>query len=107
MTEVQNLLDKARENISASELLLKEGYIAIASSRAYYALFYTAEAILSSKRLAFSSHSAVIAASGKEFAKTSLLSPEHHHHLKDAFEIRQVSDYGLANPFPKRAQSNL
>jgi uncharacterized protein (UPF0332 family) len=94
MGEDLGLLNKARENINAAEPLFKEGYIEIASSRAYYAMFYTAEALLSTKGLAFSSHSAVISAFGKEFAKTNLLAQEHHHHLKDAFEIRQVSDYG-------------
>jgi len=94
MNEIQHLLNKAIENIEATELLLKEGYLEIASSRAYYAMFYIAEAILSTKGLAFSSHSAVIAAIGKEYAKTNLLPPEYHHYLKDAFEARQVSDYG-------------
>jgi len=26
---------------------------------------------------------------------TNFLPPEHHHHLKDAFETRQVGDYGV------------
>jgi uncharacterized protein (UPF0332 family) len=43
--------------------------------------------------LAFSSHSAVIAAYGKEYARTGLLNPLHHQHLRDAFQIRQASDY--------------
>jgi len=58
-------------------------------------MFYVAEALLSTKGLSFSSHSAVIAAFGKEFAKTGLISPEHHRHLKDAFETRQIGDYGV------------
>ncbi len=85
---------KARESLSAAELLLQQGYIDIAASRAYYAMFYIAEALLFSKGLAFSSHSAVIAAYGKEFAKTGLLKPEHHRHMQDAFEAREVGDYG-------------
>jgi uncharacterized protein (UPF0332 family) len=95
MNQAPLLLEKASENIHVSELLLKEGHSDIAASRAYYAMFYIAEALLFSKRLAFTSHSSVIAAYGKESAKTKLLSPEFHHYLKDAFETRQVGDYGV------------
>jgi len=94
MSQPQLLLQKARENLEAAELLLQKGHIDIAASRAYYPMFYVAEALLSTKGLSFSSHSAVIAAFGKEFAKTGLIAPEHHWHLKDAFETRQIGDYG-------------
>ena len=94
MSQPQLLLQKARENLEAAKLLLQKGHIDIAASRAYYPMFYVAEALLSTKGLSFSSHSAVIAAFGKEFAKTGLIAPEHHRHLKDAFETRQIGDYG-------------
>jgi uncharacterized protein (UPF0332 family) len=87
------LFQKARDSLSAAQLLLEEGYIDITASRVYYAMFYIAEALLFSKGLAFTSHSAVIAAYGKEFARTGLLNPEHHQHLRDAFQARQVGDY--------------
>jgi uncharacterized protein (UPF0332 family) len=64
------LLEKAKENIKAAELLLSQGFEEISASRAYYAMFYLAEALLHSRDLSFSSHSAVIAAFGKEFLKT-------------------------------------
>jgi uncharacterized protein (UPF0332 family) len=58
-------------------------------------MFYTAQALLLSKGLSFSSHSAVIAAYGKEFAKTKLLDPEFHRLLMDAQDKRNIGDYGM------------
>jgi uncharacterized protein (UPF0332 family) len=37
----------------------------------------------------------VIAAFGREFAKTNLLSPEFHRSLRDGFETRQIGDYSF------------
>jgi uncharacterized protein (UPF0332 family) len=95
MKQVDPLLKKAQENISAAQLLLNEGHEEIAASRAYYAMFYIAEALLFSKGMAFNSHSAVIAGFGREFSKTNLLPPEFHRYLMDAFETRQISDYDI------------
>lgn len=95
MNQQNSYLEKAAQNLVAAELLLQEGFGDIAASRAYYAMFYIAEALLFSKGLAFSSHAAVIAAYGKEFARTGLLRAEHHKHLMDAFQVRQLSDYGV------------
>jgi len=71
MTEAQlDLLAQARESLSAAKLLLANGYPGYAAARAYYSMFYAAEAFLEGDGLAFSSHKAVIAAFGKEFART-------------------------------------
>lgn len=95
MSQTHSLLEKAQVNIEATELLMREGIYDIAASRSYYAMFYTAEALLYSIGLSYSSHSAVIAAYGKEFAKTNLIQPEYHRYLIEAFESRQVADYGI------------
>jgi len=58
-----------------------------------YAMFYVAEALLLSRGLAFSKHSAVIAAFGKEFAKEGVLPAELHAHLREASDARNVADY--------------
>ena len=56
-------------------------------------MFYTAEALLLERGLVFSSHSAVIAAFGRDFAKTGALDPRFHRHLIDAQDLRQTGDY--------------
>ncbi len=88
------LLDKAQENIKAAQLLLDQAFEEISASRAYYAMFYLAEALLLSRAMSFSSHSAVIAAFGKEFSKTGLLDPKFHLYLIKSQELRQSGDYG-------------
>ncbi len=95
--EVQALLDKARENVRAAEVLRREGFDSIAASRAYYAMFYVAEALLLARLgQSFSSHSALIAAFGREFAKTQLLDPHFHRYLIDSYELRQSGDYDVS-----------
>jgi uncharacterized protein (UPF0332 family) len=47
--------------------------------------------------LAYSKHSAVIAAFGREFVGAGLMSPEFHANLRAASEARNISDYQLAS----------
>ena len=63
------LLDKALDTIEGAEGLLDMDKAEIAAGRAYYAMFYVAEALLYERDLQFSQHGQVIAAYGKEFAK--------------------------------------
>lgn len=65
----------------------------MAVSNAYFAMFYTAQAFLEGKGLSFSKHAAVIAAFGREFAKTGELPAELHRFLIDASEDRAEADY--------------
>jgi len=95
MTEdQQELLEEARDSISAARLLLSGGYPGYAASRAYYAMFYIAEAFLEGEGLAFSKHSAVIAAFGQYFAHTGKVPAEFHRFLIEGQDLRQTGDYG-------------
>jgi uncharacterized protein (UPF0332 family) len=87
------LLRKASGRIRSAKILVAEGDYDSAVSRAYYAMFYVAEALLLSKGLAYSKHSAVIAAFGREFAKAGVLPVELHAYLREASEARNVADY--------------
>ena len=94
-SETQALLQKAHESVDAASLLLSEAYWAFAASRAYYAMFYAAQALLLEKGLSFSSHSAVIAAFGKEFAKSGVLDARFHRYLLDGQDLRNAGDYDV------------
>lgn len=48
-TDTRKLLEKARRAIQAAVTLLQHGDADFAAGRAYYAMFYTAEALLSEK----------------------------------------------------------
>jgi uncharacterized protein (UPF0332 family) len=92
--EQRDLVDTAKDSIEAASLLLVGGFPGYAAARAYYAMFYLAEAFLEGEGLSFSKHSAVISAFGKHFAVTGRVPAEFHGHLIKAFEIRQAGDYG-------------
>jgi len=89
----RELLAKARRSVKAARSLLEEGHIDFAVSRAYYGMFYAAEAMLLAKGLAFSRHQGVVGAFGREFAKTGEVDKEHHARLVQAFQRRQLADY--------------
>jgi len=91
--EILSLLEKARRSIKASKVLFSEGDYDFAISRAYYAMFYCAEAVLLTKELRFKKHSGVIAMFGKEFVKTGLLPEKLHQYLIDAYSEREKGDY--------------
>ncbi|HUE96257.1 MAG TPA: HEPN domain-containing protein [Longimicrobiaceae bacterium] len=88
-------MDKAGRTIEAARRELEAGEAGFAADRAYYAMFYVAEALLSQRGLEFSSHGAVHGAFGKEFARTGVLDPEFHRGLLDAFRTRQMAIYDV------------
>jgi uncharacterized protein (UPF0332 family) len=55
------LLKKARDSLRGAKLLAEDGLHDFAASRAYYTMFYVAEALLLGEGLSFSKHTAVIA----------------------------------------------
>jgi uncharacterized protein (UPF0332 family) len=89
----RKLLDKAIDTIEGAGILLDHGKTDLAAGRAYYALFYIAEALLNEKGLQFSKHGHVIGAYGKEFSKTKLLDPKFHRWLRTGFDTRLIGDY--------------
>ena len=98
MTSAQlNLLLKADQSLSAARLMLDGGYPEYAASRAYYTMFYIAEAFLDGEGLSFSKHSAVISAFGREFARTGRVPVKFHQFLIRAQELRNAGDYGEIN----------
>lgn len=105
--EQEALLQKARDNVRGAKLLLDECLLDIAAGRAYYAMFYVAEAFLLGRGLSFSKHSAVHAAFGQYFAKTGLLPAELHRQLIEAERIRNVADYGIGPGLDQQAAAQL
>lgn len=92
--EIQHFLTQAQESQKAATVLFEKNLYGFSAAQSYYTFFYLAEALLLSKDLTFSSHSAVIASYGKEFAKTDLLDRKFHRYMIDAQERRQVGHYG-------------
>jgi len=85
--------------IESAELLLEQGYLADSISRAYYAMFHIAEALLNEKDLSFSKHGNVHGAFGEHFIKAGILDKKYHKWLLEAFSRRIASDYDAAAKF--------
>jgi uncharacterized protein (UPF0332 family) len=95
VTEAEKLLDKAARAIRAAERLAADGLCEFAAGRAYYAMFYVAEAILLSKGLRYAKHGGVHAAFGEHLVKPGAMDPRYHRWLLDAFDRRITADYGV------------
>lgn len=92
--EIAANLERAEQSVQAARQLASGGYYDFAASRAYYAAFYAATAVLLSEGLELSKHSAVIASIHQRFVKTGKLSKEQGKTLNWLFELRSVGDYG-------------
>jgi uncharacterized protein (UPF0332 family) len=95
--EQLDLLLKARQSVSAAKILLENDYPDYAASRAYYSMFYVAEAFLIGEGMSFSSHAGVISAFGRNFARTGKVPIQFHRFLIDAQDLRNAGDYGQFN----------
>ncbi len=101
MTPTQfELLQKSKDSIRAAKLLAEDNLYDFAVPRAYYAMFYIAEAFLLNEGLTFSRHSSVIAF-GKHFAKTERLPARFHRYLIEGQSSRNVADYDIGNSLSK------
>ncbi len=76
MQEIRANLQRSHDAVSAARSLLSDGFADFAASRAYYAAFYAATALLLDDGLEYGKHSAVIAAIHKLFVKTGRLEKE-------------------------------
>lgn len=97
--DISGLLEKAARSLVAAKTLLDAGDFDFAVSRAYYAMFYVAEAALLGRGKAFSKHTAIINGFYHEFVATGLLPKELHSDFHHAFENRNIGDYSWMDTF--------
>lgn len=93
--EIAANLERADDSMQVARDLLEKGHFDVAASRAYYAAFYAASALLLGKDIDPSKHSGVISAIHREFVKTGKLAVAQGKNLNWLFELRGVGDYGV------------
>ena len=93
--EIQRYLDKSGRALAAAESLLADGYSSDAASKAYYAMFYAAQAALRNHGVEVIKHSAVESFFGQHFAKTGQVDPRYHRMLIRARKLRETADYSV------------
>ena len=91
--EIEKLVAKSHRALAAAKQLLKSDDYDFAVSRAYYAMFYVTEAVLLTKNLAPSKHSALVSLFYEHFIRPGIFDKSLHKDLHDAFELRQQGDY--------------
>ena len=106
--EVDDLIEKAWQSLNAAESLLKDNFVDFSSaSRSYYAMFYSLEALLLDQNQSFSKHKAIISAFGRDYVKTGTFDTKFHRYVLDAFDLRNLGDYGAMHAVPEEKAVEL
>lgn len=96
---VERELGAAREALRAAEVLLDAGIPAHAVSRAYYAMFHAASALLASIGRTTKTHDGLRAILGEHFVRPGLLDAKFARRLAHAAGDRNDADYNVSVPF--------
>jgi len=106
--EVALYVEHAQQMLQVADHNLADGFYASAINRAYYAIFYAANALLTTKGLSRSKHSAVIATFRQHFIKPGLIEDEYSDTYGRVMANRHVSDYEIQLTIePDVAQDDL
>ena len=97
--ETSALLEKAERSIRNAQKTMEDGDLDFAASRAYYAMFYVADALLGEKDMHFSKHGGTHGAFGQHFVKTGEFDIKYQRWLVAAFNQRMLGDYGTTPEF--------
>ncbi|KPV63606.1 MAG: HEPN domain protein [Candidatus Bathyarchaeota archaeon BA2] len=92
---VKASLLRAEKALRSARLLVEHRELEDAVSRAYYAMFHAARAILFSKGTKAKTHRGTISLFGENIVKKGILSDEFADMLRKAFDLRQKSDYEI------------
>ena len=104
--EISANMERAIKSLEAAKTMIAGGFHGFAASRACYASFYAATAILLAKEFTFRKHSGVIAFIHREFIKTGQLKQKHGKNLNWLFELRNIGDYGVTIHVSKEDAEN-
>jgi uncharacterized protein (UPF0332 family) len=107
--EVALYVEHAQQMLQVANHNLTDGFYASAINRAYYAIFYAANALLATKGLSRSKHSAVIATFRQHFVKPGLIEDEYSDIYGRVMDDRHKADYEIIESTvdPARAQTDL
>jgi len=107
--EVALYVEHAQQMLQVADHNLADGFYGSAINRAYYAIFYAANALLATKGLSRSKHSAVIATFRQHFVKPGVIEDEYSDIYGRVMDDRHKADYDIVESTvdPARAQTDL
>ncbi len=93
--EIEALLSKARKKIASAKVESNSGFYDDAISRAYYAVFHGAQALLLSKGMRARSHKGLLNLFGLHFVQPGVIEREYAMTLNELRNSRENSDYDV------------
>jgi len=106
LDEVKNLLDESLEKLKTAEILFENDRYDDAISRAYYAMFYSAKALLTERKIHPKTHKGVKNQFGMEFVKNSNFSVDIFRFFVQLQQDRQDADYEVLIKFNRNQARN-
>lgn len=92
---IKGYMDKAKKKLEVAKKLLREKEYEDAVSRAYYAVFHAAQAVLLTEGLSAGTHQGVVTLFGLHFIKTGRIDKKFGRFLTNLKDDRENGDYGL------------
>ncbi len=86
-------LEKAKDCLKASELLLDDNLYADSANRSYYAIFHSMNALCATRNVGYKKHSGVLSDFNLNYIKKGLIEKDYAKIAKSAFSVRTQSDY--------------
>jgi uncharacterized protein (UPF0332 family) len=91
--EIRKLMDIAHENLNSAKILFQNGLYRDAISRAYYAMYHSAKAVLLTKDVIPKKHAGVISMFGLHFVNKGFVEEVYANAIAKAYNLRVKSDY--------------
>jgi hypothetical protein len=92
---IAEYVNNAEEKLKTALILLKNDRFDDVVSRAYYAVFHCAQALLASIGVKAETHTGVRSLFGFHFIKTKKMAKIYSRYLKNLKDDREVGDYGI------------
>ena len=96
---IRTQIHKSEEKLKAAKTLLREGFVDDAISRAYYAMFHAASAVLLSEGITVESHGALKTIFGLHFIRTGKIDRKYGRWLNKLKDERENGDYDIFTSF--------
>lgn len=98
----QDAVERSTQYLSSAEVLLDRGDPASAISRAYYAMFFLARALLKRRNVEPRTHSGMVGQFGLKLVKSGPIEEEFGRAFREAQQLREFAEYAeLPNPVSK------
>lgn len=91
--KIEKMMTKASRKLEAAQVLYEDGIYDDAISRAYYAMFHAATALLLKKGVTAKTHSGLLTMFSLHYVKSGEIAKEYFDILSESKELRENGDY--------------